>query len=388
MKNFSVVDVETTGFGKLDKICEVAIVNVDVQKAVIVDEFETLIDPERDIGPVHIHRVTPTMVLGAPLFEDVASGIAEQLENSVIVAHNLRFDTRMLNQEFKRLKAFFDPGKGVCTLGMTREKLVMAAKRYQIEYHNHHTAIDDARVTAEIFLKLFEEYEKEVEPARIVNLETPPCAETLKRDDIDIVEETIEDTLVRQICQHTRFPTTEENLLEYLNLLDAVLDDLVITKEETKQIDDLVETLSISEADRKWANEVYLQTLVSATKRDGIVTDAENEAMYSVADILGVDQSIPEITKGLACSKYPEGTRVCFTGTACGPNGEELKREDLEVYAAKLGLQPVESFTKSGCDLLVAQDINSQSGKAKRARNYGKEIISIDEFLEVTDYQF
>ena len=49
--------------------------------------------------------------------------------------------------------------------------------------------------------------------------------------------------------------------------------------------------------------------------------------------------------------------------------------------AAQAGMQPVRSVTKKNCDLLVAADSSSQSGKARKARSYGIPVMSVDEFL-------
>lgn len=58
---FVVVDVETTGVYDTDKIVEVAAVTVSPNGR-IVDEWDTLVNPERDVGPTHIHRVSAAMV--------------------------------------------------------------------------------------------------------------------------------------------------------------------------------------------------------------------------------------------------------------------------------------------------------------------------------------
>lgn len=47
MDKIGVVDFETTGFGKTDRIIEVGLVLVDGDR--IVDEWQTLVNPERDI---------------------------------------------------------------------------------------------------------------------------------------------------------------------------------------------------------------------------------------------------------------------------------------------------------------------------------------------------
>ena len=62
-------------------------------------------------------------------------------------------------------------------------------------------------------------------------------------------------------------------------------------------------------------------------------------------------------------------------------NGDSLGRADLEILAASFGLQPVNGVTRSKCDLLVAADPSSSSGKAKKAREDAIPIISVSDFL-------
>ena len=38
-------------------------------------------------------------------------------------------------------------------------------------------------------------------------------------------------------------------------------------------------------------------------------------------------------------------------------------------------------MTKTRCDLLVVAEVGTQSGKARKAREYGKPVISADEFF-------
>lgn len=379
-KLFSVVDVETTGFGRNDKICEIAIIKMDADTFDIVDEFNTLINPQRDLGPVHIHQVSASMVSGAPTFEEVASGIVKHLNDAVLVAHNLTFDQRMLAQEFEELYAAFNPGKGVCTLQLTGEKLAVAAKRYGIEYQAHHRAMDDARASAELFKILFEEGEQEIAPLQVAVDNALPCARLVMREEAMKVSKS--KALIRQICAYTRFPTSEADILQYLNLLNEILGDLTLNAAEQKQANQLMRALNLTDNDVKWAHDVYLQTLIASAKRDGIITSREKHIMDTVARILDVSpQEIPSVSEGLVCDNYAVGTRVCFTGTAVDRNNQPIARRTLEFEATKKGLQPVASVTKKGCDLVVAQDVTSASGKAKKAHGYGIKIISVHEFL-------
>jgi DNA polymerase-3 subunit epsilon len=55
-------------------------------------------------------------------------------------------------------------------------------------------------------------------------------------------------------------------------------------------------------------------------------------------------------------------------------HGQIISREIAEQFAAKKGLRVMTSVTKK-LDLLVVADPNTQSGKAKKARQYGTRIV-------------
>jgi DNA polymerase-3 subunit epsilon len=84
-------------------------------------------------------------------------------------------------------------------------------------------------------------------------------------------------------------------------------------------------------------------------------------------------------------SQFTVGKRICFTGMALTEEGEQIPRVHLEALAAKSGLQPVNAVTKKGCDILVAADAASMSGKAKKAREWGIEVVTISQFFTFLD---
>lgn len=129
---FVVVDVETTGFYNSDRVVEVAAVTVDPSGA-IVDEWDTLVDPQRDVGPTHVHGLTASAVSCAPTFGEVAAALADRLYGAVVVAHNRSFDRRMLSNEYERRGASFLPGDGVCTMRVGGGKLVDVCRHHGVE---------------------------------------------------------------------------------------------------------------------------------------------------------------------------------------------------------------------------------------------------------------
>ena len=126
-----VIDTETTGLGKSDRIVEIAAITIDPKTGEIIDEFETLVNPQRDIGPTSIHGITPSMVEAAPTFDEIATALARRLTGAILAGHNLSFDVRMLFQEYGRLNSSFDAGHGRCDVA-ARNKGTTAAGE------NHH----------------------------------------------------------------------------------------------------------------------------------------------------------------------------------------------------------------------------------------------------------
>ncbi|MTB21924.1 MAG: hypothetical protein F2918_04160, partial [Actinobacteria bacterium] len=98
---FVFLDTETTGFNKNDRIIEIACIVFSA--GAVIDEYTTLVNPNRDVGKTQIHGVRPSMISSAPMFSEIANDILRILQNRILVAHNLAFDSRMLKQEFAKL---------------------------------------------------------------------------------------------------------------------------------------------------------------------------------------------------------------------------------------------------------------------------------------------
>lgn len=75
------------------------------------------------------------------------------------------------------------------------------------------------------------------------------------------------------------------------------------------------------------------------------------------------------------------GARICFTGTAVDGQGRVVDRDEMERLAVLAGLAPVRSVTKTRCEVLVIAEAGTQSGKARKAQEYGKPVFTVDEFF-------
>jgi DNA polymerase-3 subunit epsilon len=155
---YAVVDVETTGLGRDDRIVSAAVYRLDA-RGDVQDHWYSPVNPQRDPGPVWIHGLTSAMLDDAPLFPEIAATLAERLDGRVLVAHNAVFDWSMLAREYARANSAAPVEHRLCTIVLSKElrlplanhKLESLAAHYGVVQQRAHHALDDARVLAEAF---------------------------------------------------------------------------------------------------------------------------------------------------------------------------------------------------------------------------------------------
>ncbi|EGX59099.1 DNA polymerase III subunit epsilon [Streptomyces zinciresistens K42] len=157
-QGYAVVDVETTGLARDDRIVSAAVYRLDA-RGEVEDHWYTLVDPERDPGPVWIHGLTSEALEGAPLFHEVAEDFSARLADRVLVAHNAVFDWQMIAREYARAERRAPVRQRLCTIALSKElglplpnhKLESLAAHFGVVQRRAHHALDDARVLAEAF---------------------------------------------------------------------------------------------------------------------------------------------------------------------------------------------------------------------------------------------
>ncbi len=163
MTDFVVLDVETTGLdATLDRIIEVGAVRFRNGQAQA--ELSQLIDPQSPI-PEHITRLTGISqrdCQGQPIMEQALPEILDFIGDLPLVAHNAPFDTSFLQAAFERAalpplsNPVFDTVLLSCILlpCLKNHRLNTLAEFYGVPLERAHRALEDARATGEIFLRL------------------------------------------------------------------------------------------------------------------------------------------------------------------------------------------------------------------------------------------
>jgi DNA polymerase-3 subunit epsilon len=160
---FAVFDVETTGLSATygHRVCEVACLRL--RAGMELARFESLVDPERPISPgaYRVNRITAEMLLGAPLFEEVAGPLLSLMEDAVLVAHNAPFDLGFLAAELEIARCPPPEGPVVDTLTLARRaytfprnSLEAVAGALEVDQETAHRAMADVWTTSGVLERI------------------------------------------------------------------------------------------------------------------------------------------------------------------------------------------------------------------------------------------
>lgn len=188
--DFVVFDIETTGFSPVNnKIIEIGAVKIS--NGEIIDRFSAFVNPEVPI-PFRIEKLTgirDDMVMSEPVIEEVLPRFLEFCEGSVLVAHNASFDMSFIIENAAR-QGLQTEYTYVDTVGIARILLPNQAKHtldavcktLGISLENHHRAVDDAKATADIFVKFIKMLkEREIDSLAQINEMGTSNADAVKR---------------------------------------------------------------------------------------------------------------------------------------------------------------------------------------------------------------
>lgn len=163
---YVIFDVETTGLSVANhKIIELA--GVKMQNGKVIDRFESFINPHQKIprNIIELTNITDDMVENAPEIDEVIRKFIHFIGDSVLAAHNARFDIGFLQAACRQqgLPPITNPAVDTLELArflypsMKNHRLNTLADKFKVKLESHHRAVDDSEATGHILFHLIRE---------------------------------------------------------------------------------------------------------------------------------------------------------------------------------------------------------------------------------------
>ncbi|MCL0909162.1 3'-5' exonuclease [Escherichia coli] len=129
LDEFISIDVETTGL-KAAKSSIIQIGCVYFKNGKATKKYIKHINPECSIpyNATKVNNIANSMVEGTPTFDELLKVISKIVTNYKIVGHNLRFDVKMIEEEFKRRNVNVNVNWGFCTMSEELKKPILESK--------------------------------------------------------------------------------------------------------------------------------------------------------------------------------------------------------------------------------------------------------------------
>jgi len=162
---YTVFDTETTGLAPSagDEIISIGAVRIVNGRLLKNEAFEQMVDPQRPLDPASakVHGIDPVSLSGQPRIEEVLPAFHRFCEDTVLVAHNAAFDMRFLELKEKAAGVRFDQPvldtlllSAVVHPDVEDHRLESIAARLGLAVVGRHTALGDALLAGEVFLRM------------------------------------------------------------------------------------------------------------------------------------------------------------------------------------------------------------------------------------------
>jgi DNA polymerase-3 subunit epsilon len=340
------------------------------------------------------------------LISEVLDDVLYQLQGKVVVGHNVSFDLRFLNFELSRQTERQLNCLGICTLSMSRKIIPELPVRrldafcdfFDIKLKDAHAAISDCEATVELYFELkqlslelgINGFDHSNYIPFSIDREILPKGISLIRSQAKDLNKLQKTKLADFIHRLSSNPAYHLPVQLYLNILDIILADRVITDSEAQMVFDLITEFGISREQVFDIHSDYLKKLVRVYMLDGVLSDSEKSDLALVAELLDVnDEGLQKImqeelvnyrserndSSGLGLAEVLEKS-ICFTGQLSAKiQGVLIDRSKAQQFAIERGMI-IKSGISAKLNYLVTADPNSLSGKSLKAREIGVKVIA------------
>lgn len=165
MNAFIALDFETAN-GNAASVCSVGMVKVIDH--MMTETFYTVVNPETYFsnGNIAVHGITADDVKDAPTFREVYPHMLDFIDGLPVVAHFAQFDMKVLYASIERYGFEIPTLRYFCSCIMARRtvknhsySLKNMMTYYDLDFHGHHNALNDAKASAMITVRLLKSYD-------------------------------------------------------------------------------------------------------------------------------------------------------------------------------------------------------------------------------------
>lgn len=343
--NYVFLDVETPNKGN-DSICQIAAIKTD-RNGNQIRHISTYVNPETYFDEVNIsvHGILPAHVSSAPTFRELwEDELCTFLKDSIIVAHNAKFDLSVLTKTLAVNGYELPEFDYLCTLSLGASTLPNCSRRglkdmceligYQLD--NHHDALEDTRACMAVFWRC----------AEISPYMPQPQTYNFKESHSRIYD------------RSDFFKNSEKTkALKYLKTyMEAAIQDEEISLDEAL---DIQEVINNSEDLRKDKSLSSISDLLQEVLQDGYIDPEESKRLIKefgyYIDPLSLDDGTVSF----------EGMSFMLTG-----DFEHGDKSEVAEYIVSKGGNMLKSVTKS-CNYLAVGALGSD---AWSFGNYGNKV--------------
>lgn len=292
---FTVFDIETTGLSNInDEIIEIGAVKIKEGK--IIDTFETFVNPKIPISSfiTKLTGIDESMVKDAPSIEEILPKFLEFSSNSVLVAHNANFDVSFIKSKAKKFNLNVN-NTVLDTLELSRHlykdlknyKLDTLAEHLQVKLEHHHRAVDDARATAEIFIKTIDRL-KELGAKKVKDIN-----DILRESEVDIKKLPVYHVTILVKDQRglrNLYEIISKSNLEYFHRTPRIPKSLLISMREGLIIGSACEQGEVFRAILSNLEEKKLENIISFYDYLEVQPVGNNEFLIEKGEIKSVEE--------------------------------------------------------------------------------------------------
>lgn len=386
---FAALDFETTDLDpRNERVCEVGVVRF-CGDGTVLDEYATLVDPERRISDDAYERneITPELVEGAPVFGSIVDDLLGMLQGSVVVAHNLPFEDSFLRAELRRCDRMTRL-PGLCSLVTSRSQLDGPSYKLLSLYKtatgdwppDGHTALGGARTLAVLIPWLIANCPSPLYysgPAPVASWQPLPAPSRIAPRAAKLSRRT--DGYLGALA--SRFPATAaRHLVEpvalqaYIRRLDQALSDDSITGVEGWELEELARSAGLSQQSLGGLHRDAWDRagLGAEAARPESVAPGRRKKLIQLAHDLGHPNLASELVR-LAADEPAQANHL--RQWRIGIDGEDTELQLLRDYVQQNGGAIAKRLT-STVRFVATRDSSCETAQLRKARDLDIPVVS------------